>query len=209
MKLTIISANLGRFDKYVPSVEQMGKPEFLDITDKEFSLRSQAMTPRLQAKIPKCFGYQFAPGSELCLWVDASFALLRVDSAEWIIQQLGGNDLAVFRHPNRKTVGEEWEYLQDRANTGYMLKRYAGELKGEWEDNAPLYAAGVFIYRNIPAVWYLMKEWWYLISRYHVNDQLSLSTAIKRSGCAISVIDEDIYNCPYFTYTRTREYLNG
>jgi hypothetical protein len=170
------------------------------------------MTPRLQAKIPKCFGWQLVPGCDMYIWVDASFALLRSDAAEWICEQMDGAEIAVFKHPWRKTVEEELKFLEQRIGSSrsggrYLAKRYAHEMRGDWDNRAPLYAAGIFIYRNSRVIQDVMKDWWYYISRYHLNDQLSLSTAMNRNLCRRNVIDKDIYDNGYFTFTRTREWL--
>jgi len=215
MKIAIISANLGRFDKPIPWFDQVvpGAEVSTHIfTDSNFPPRDRAMTPRLQAKIPKCFGWQLVPDCDVYIWVDASFALLNQDAAAWMVEQLEDQEMVVFKHPWRKTVGEEWRFLekrigQSRSGGRYLAKRYAHEIKGDWDDNAPLYAAGIFIYRPTSIIRYVMKDWWYYVTRFHLNDQLSLSTVLNKYQCNWNVIDKNIYDNGYFTFTRTREWL--
>lgn len=210
MKIAIITANLNNFDKYIPWVEQDIPAEVFRYTDKNFPLRDRAMTSRLQAKIPKCFGWQLAPDYDIYIWVDASFAVLRPDAISWLVQKLGKSNMAVFKHPERETVADECKFLEERLRRSpYVFKRYRHELKGEWIESLPLYAMGIFTYRPTSEVKNALKEWWYFISRYHLNDQLSFPTALAMHNISVTRINEDIYNIPYFTFTRTREYLNG
>lgn len=218
MKLLIHSANLGNFDKPQDNVEQL-LPEGIDRidtfrwTDTNFPPRFNSMTPRLQARIPKMFAWQMKPDYDYYLWVDASCRLPREDSVKWFMEQLGGYDIAVFKHNKRNTVQEEADYLKDRLELEksgkkkpYVLPRYEGERIDDQlaavEPSAELYASTAFIYKNDTPARDLLTIWWLHTSLYHSIDQLSLPTAVEHSKADVKVIREDYLKCKYLEYTR-------
>lgn len=216
MKLLIYTANLNNFDKTQLNEEQLlpggiDSIEYWRCTDEDFPLRDKAMTPRLQARIPKMFAWQMKPGYDYYLWLDSSCRLAKEDSAKWFMEQLGQANIAVFKHPTRDTVQEEANYLKERLELEksgrkqpYVLPRYENEdTDGQLaavDPSAPLYASTAFIYKDSPLMQLAMKEWWYQTSRYHSIDQLSLPWAIK--GLKVNVIPDKYMECPYLEYTR-------
>jgi len=219
MKICAISANLGYFDPTVSWVEQRIPPastlKVFNLNDSDFPPRFNAMKPRLQARIPKMFGWRMFPGFDVYLWVDASCALLDSGSVWWFVTQLNDDyDIALFKHPDRKTIQEEAAFLKKKLgeNNQYITCRYAGEYLSSqmghilndpsgYEDNT-LYASTALVYRNTPAVQEMMKNWWIHTSTYHVIDQLSLPYVVKKSGIKVMEIEEDYLNIPWITYTR-------
>jgi len=215
-KIAVISANTGNFDKPVPYVPQSVPYHFYLFDDHNFPVRTRSMIPRLQARIPKCFGWQMVPGYDYYLWVDSSCALLDPDSIKWFVEQLGDRDFAFFKHPHRNTIGEEAAYLKKRLAMPdtYITSRYAGELIDEQmaeinDPELPLYASTAFIYRNTYGVQKALKEWWYHISRYHIIDQLGLPYALKQSNFkegsdlyGFNVIQENFMKIKYLSCVR-------
>jgi hypothetical protein len=219
MRVLYHSANLGAFDHYRPPVPQ-DLPAGVELgacvwTDETFPPRSCAMTPRLQARIPKLFGWQMNPGYDVYCWLDASFTFTRPDCLAWWLGQLGEADLALCRHPHRTSIREEADFVRAKLMAGsrYIHKRYAGELleqqMGEiLADTAyvddRLFATTILLYRPTEAVTALMQAWWYHTSRYHVIDQLALPWLLSRAGhgLTLKVIDQDIYHSDYMTLIR-------
>lgn len=221
MKIAIISANMGNFDPIVPYVKQSVDYDFHLFTDENFPPRHCAMTPRLQARIPKCFGWQMAPDYDIYIWVDASFSLQNPDSVIWLIEQVEYDEVAVLKHPMRNSIREEADYLKKRLEQEklgekepYVIKRYDNELVDEqlaevFADkryiDCILFASTVFVYRNSKHTQDMLKEWWYHISRYHCVDQLSFPYVLWKFGCSVHVIPTQHHNdfkIPYLTLTR-------
>jgi hypothetical protein len=196
--------------------------DFYEFTDKNFPVRHCSMTPRLQARIPKMFGWQMAPGYDYYVWVDASYALLHPDSVKWFIDQCEDVDIAVLKHPMRNTIQEEADYLKGRLlkekgnlkNDPYVTKRYENELideqldeirsDKEYVDNS-LFASTALVYHNTEKVRGMMKEWWYHTSRYHSVDQLSLPYVLFKFKCDVRVIPvshHHDFKIPYLTLVR-------
>lgn len=169
MKTAVISASLGEFD---------GDATF---TDENFPPR-KAIAPRLQAKIPKFFGWQLKPDYDYYIWHDGNIKLTKEDE-EYLIEQCQGYDMVVYKHHTRPNIRQEARYIRKglREQSTYLVERYSGEWtqeiydlieKEDYDDNL-LFMGGVFAYINSPAVQSAMKEWWYFTTRYSVFDQLA------------------------------------
>jgi len=214
MKIAVISANLGSFEKPTHHVEQSTPADYFLFNDENFPPRFNAMTPRLQARLVKMFMYQMKPGYNYYLWIDSSCILSHKDSIQWFMEHLGDNDIAVLKHPTRNTIGEEAEYIKERLalekageKAKYILPRYENELIDEQmaeinDASLPLYASTAFIYRNSYDIQNMMKEWWYGTSRYHIVDQIWLPHAIKQTRRHVSVIQDNFMKCDYIKPVR-------
>lgn len=167
-------------------------------TDQNFPPR-KGLTPRLQSKIPKCFGWQMVPGYEYYLWIDGNIELSE-EAVKYFLKEIQGFDLLVLRHPDRPNIRQEVRYTRKGINqqSQYMLDRYNGELHAELYEliendkdyvDDLLVIGGVFMYKNTPKVHQMLKEWFYYQCRYIVQDQLSFPYVIKKSGIKYKVLD--------------------
>lgn len=206
--IAIISANLGGFDKPEEVVKQGLQNDYFLFTDENFPLRNKAMTPRLQAKIPKFFGWQLKPGYDYYLWMDGNLKLTRPDSLEFFFNHCQGHDIVVLKHHRRPNIRQEARYLRKglREQSNYLVGRYAGEWGPEQIEEIGkdktfvddlLAIGGIFMYKNTPAVQAMLKEWWYFTSRYTVFDQLAFAYVLKTSGLKINALPIDYTQCDY------------
>jgi len=213
MKIAILTANLGDFDKPVDPVKQILPRgfvgEFHRFTDDNFPPVT-GLTSRLQYRIPKLFGWEMYPDYDIYIWLDASMSLLREDSASWLLEQLGNNDCAFFTHPWRETIKEEVDHIEDHLQRGksYIVNRYKNGLhkefleliqeeKGYKDDR--LLASNVFIYRNNTKMQEALQFWWFYQSRYFTCDQVQLPFALWETGVKVKEIYEDVFKCPYIS----------
>jgi hypothetical protein len=221
IKVAIITANLGDFDPVVEYTPQL-LPADIEMSvfrfhDENFPPRPHAMTPRMQARIPKMFGWQLVPNFDIYIWVDGSCAMLNNESVKWFVDAIRGTtDIVLFKHPDRKSIREEYEYLKQKIGEGnkYLCARYEGEFDDEqmavikadfqYTDDM-LYASTCFVYKNNRRVHQMLKEWWYHTSRYHIIDQLSLPYVVKNSDCVALSLDINVYAFQYLTYIRNKK----
>jgi hypothetical protein len=212
-KTVVVSASLGGFDKQFQNVPQSVPHDFHLFTDENFPPRDKSMSPRLQAKIPKCFAFELLPGYDAYLWLDGNLRFPHPESLRYYLDALEGYDLVVLRHPNRPNIRQEVRYTRKGINqqSNYILSRYPGEfLKEQYEviekdkryvDDL-LVIGGIFLYRNTPQVQAMLKEWFYYQTRYIVQDQISFPYVIKNSGVKYNVL-EDVYDqTPYLTHIK-------
>lgn len=219
-KIAVISASLGSYDKVTSYVAQSIAYDNFLFTDDNFPPRFNAMTPRLQAKIPKFFGWQMVPGYDYYLWLDGSFSLPHIDSVKYFYEMCRGYDIVVFKHNKRPDIRQEARYIrkgikQAGKNLGskYIIARYQNELLAEqmmeierdksFKDDL-LLTGGVFMYKNTPEVQKMFKEWWYHVSRYIVEDQISFPYVLKKNGLKINVLPLVFSESPYLYYESHR-----
>jgi len=209
-KIAVISANLGSFDKEDPHVPQSLAHDYFKFTDENFPPRFKAMTPRLQAKIPKFFGWQLAPGYEYYLWIDGNLSLSHPDALKYFYDQCQGHDIVVLKHPVRPDIRQEVRYTRKGLKQGslYFAGRYVNEqLKEQYDEiladkdfvDDLLVCGGIFMYRNTPEIRQMFKEWWYHVSRYIIQDQIAFPYVLKKSGVKINVRPDVYSNCPYLS----------
>jgi len=216
----ILSANLGSFDPELEWVRQKKWTNGMPISvarfnDSSFPPRDKAMTSRLQPGIVKMFGWQVMPGFDFYIWVDGSKTIISPDFGSFMMDELGSADMAIFKHPERKTVKEEYGFVKEKMAAGneYLLSRYKGEFLDEQyrviaEDrlfqDTRLFASTGFVYRPNARVKAAFKEWWYHKTRYLLHDQLALPYVLARAKVKVNVIDHSIYKFPHWEHTRKR-----
>jgi len=213
VKILAATANLGNFeapsDSFVP--QTVPNVDLHAFTDDNFPPIAD-MGPRAQYRICKTFTWQMVPDYDFYIWFDGSCAMDNPDSVKWYLEQLGEHDIAMFKHPWRKTIREENDYIEYRMNhdDNYLIDRYGNGLHKEqmaeidaddYTDDV-LYATTSFVYRNTPKVQEALKLVWYHISRYYTCDQLGWTYALWKAGLDIKVIPNNVFKMPYLTYLR-------
>lgn len=215
MRVAILSANLGGYDPPnawpTQRVSAGTHVEICRFTDDNLPPRPLAMTSRLQCGIPKWFGTDFAQ-ADVYLWIDASCAPTEI-AVSWFLAHLGDADIAVFKHPERATIKDEYEFIRDRMQRKgetYLNSRY----KGEWLEQQymrieranlewlPLYASTAFAYRPRTRVVSALHDVFTMKARYLLHDQLALSYCLHRHECLIHVIPDNYLKCEALTFTR-------
>lgn len=213
MSIAVLQANLDNFDLPIEPIEQNVPITFHRFTDGNF-LPIEGLTPRLQYRLCKMFGWQMVPDFNYYIWLDGVLTLGRPDSVEWLINQLGDNDIAFFRHPTRHSIAEEVQHLDDYLNRRkgtkrgqeYLIKRYRNGLHKEAFkviSQAPqfvddkLYASTAFIYRNTPEVQDFMTAWGLYQYRYYTCDQVILPFLLWFHQLKVKILDGTVDNSFY------------
>ena len=208
MKVAILQANLNNFDTPIDPVKQSVPSVFHRWTDENFP-PIMGLTPRLQYRIPKTHGWQMKPGYDFYVWLDGGWTFSKENCLEWYLKELGECDMAFFKHPNRNTINEEVEHIEDHLELGkpYISARYVNGLHreqlNEIEDTGykdrRLFASTMFIYRNTPKVQQMLKDWWYEGTRYFTCDQVVLPFLIYKHDIRVKTLSKHIYKNPYLT----------
>ena len=205
----ILTANLGDFDTAVdPTPQTTTIPyKFHRFTDKNFP-PIMGLTPRFQYRIPKMFGWQMYPSFDYYIHLDASVTLKRPDSLQYYLDQLGDADMAFFKHPQRSSIQEEVNHIDDyltrrrgtKRGQDYMIRRYENGLhKEQWADiqldkdfvDDKLYASTGFIYRDSERVRDALRLWFLHQARYFTCDQIALPYAVK--DLEVNTMNEPIF----------------
>ena len=197
VRQAVIQASIGDLDNPVTHVPQTVEADFHLITGE-----AKRLPARLEAKIPKFFGWQLKPNYEYYLWLDGNISLNHSQTLQYFLREIQGYDIVVIRHHRRPNIRQEVRYLRKglREQSIYLVSRYENELWKEQYETIQadkdfvddlLVIGGIFMYRNTPQVQAMMKEWWYHVSRYNVQDQISFPYVLKKSGIKIKVLDHD------------------
>lgn len=213
--IAVVSASLGGIDKPIQHEPQSIECDYYHFTDENFPPRDKSMTPRLQAKIPKMFGWQLKPDYEFYLWLDGNLRLSAPESLQYLLEAMEDYDIVVLKHPTHDTIHWEYRYnwrgLHSNAPSNYLRARYTNELLDEQYEvikSDPDYVddlmvnGGVFMYRNTPEVQQMFKEWWYHVCRYLVMDQLSFPYVLKKSGLKVNVLPDVFNDCMWLENVR-------
>jgi hypothetical protein len=220
MNIAVLSCILGNFDTPVDPVPQNIPVTFHRWSDENFPPIT-GLSPRFQYRIPKLFGWQMLPGYDYYIWLDGTFSFAREDCAQWFIDQLGDADIAFFGHPDRHSIKEEVEHIDDylnrRAGTkrgqDYLIDRYKNGLHKEqyaeiqkyaYADNR-LYASTSFIYKNNAQTRRFLEEWWAQQSRFYTCDQVVLPFLLDSYSLKVKTFNEHIYKTKYMSRVSTHK----
>ena len=208
MKIAVIQASLGGLDSPCKHEKQSLQHDYYLFDDNSLPPRHKAMTARLQAKIPKMFAYELKPNFEYYLWLDGNLTLNNQDTLKYFVEQIQGYDIVGLKHPRIPNVRQEIRYLRKglREQSKYLVARYDGEFLPEqttliqgdkdFVDDL-LLIGGIFMYRNTKEVQAMLKEWFFQVCRYNVQDQISFSYVLKKSGLKVNALDHDYRNWEY------------
>lgn len=220
MMVCLLVANLGGIDPDPRSnyVEQHLPAnwtfDFFYFNEANFPLRSSAMTPRLQAKIPKMLGWDIVPQYDYYIWLDSSFRIRNPDCVRWFVEQCAGYDIAVFNHNKRNSIRSEMMYMQNKMRQGdqYLVERYGSEpfetqverylLDPDFNDSS-LYAAGAFVYSKelVSRADNALKEWFHQTVTGSIQDQLSFPWVLSKYRARVKVLPLPIFDNPFIEYT--------
>lgn len=144
--------------------------------------------PRRNSRIHKLLIHKYVD-TEYSIWIDGNIRLLK--SPEEIIERyLKDHDFAVFRHPTRDCVFDEFIQcaklnLDDTETIIEQAKAYedAGFAK-----HKGLNECGILIRRHTPKVEAFNNAWWGEYTRYSRRDQVSFMFAAEKVGLRFNSI---------------------
>ena len=174
---------------------------------KVFTGENQFVQPVMDAKIYKVLSHLYVD-ADISVWVDGNiFPKLSVH--ELIDKYLpSGVDMAVFQHPYRNHLFEEFQALKYVERLRRSPKFMANILKQEQHYKAtgnmfaPMFECGFIIRRHNIDVEEFNNAWWAEICRWTERDQLSFSYLLgKFPDIKLAAIPGNIRNHPDFTYT--------
>lgn len=214
MRICLTTANLASIDGTTKKMPQQYLPEswILDVfqyDDNNFPPRMNALSPRLQAKIPRMLGYELHPGYDCYVWIDGSIILKDQNTIKYLVEGLGSNEMFLFRYPKRNSITEESRYVTDQISAGneYLKKRYGNEplleeiglyLSDKSFIDNKLFAAGCFVYNKSIIKKAFLSDWFYHNCRYSILDQLSLPYLLHKHTISYSCSELDIRKNMYF-----------
>lgn len=137
--------------------------------------------PRLDAKWWKLHPEAVAEG--VTIWIDGSLDVLSPTFPQTMENELGSDDLLLFRHPWRDCIYDE--AVASRAGAKYDGQPLEDQAAAYRADGHPehwgLMHGGCLVRRDTDAVRALDDAWWEEILRWTLQDQLSLPPVLRQS----------------------------
>jgi len=161
--------------------------------------------PVMEAKRPKVLSHLFYPDEPITIWTDAN-VWLNVTPEEATELLLGDADMALFSHPFRQTVWQEFGALreQKRFQIQWLQQQLKLQEEAYWRDglpeNTPLYECTVLIRRNTESVARAMDAWWSQITRWQWRDQVSLPYVLWKYKVKTAVHAINVREHPMFKH---------
>ena len=217
MHIVILSANVGGIDAHATHDPQMlpsgWTMSHIHFDDSTICARPLSLSPRMQAKVFKMCGFDYASDADLIIWLDSVYIISSADFVSWMVEQLGTGDICLMRHNVRSSIAAELAYTTKEILKGnsYFTTRYAGEPMAEQvasylADDAfkdeHLAAAGCFIYRNTKNMRAMLKDWMVECMKWTCKDQLSLPYVLHKHGIIPRWLNYSVFNCPHLRYMR-------
>lgn len=134
--------------------------------------------PRLAAK-----WHKLNPPPGVSVWLDGSMDVLSPDFPDEMERELGADDLLLFRHPWRDCIYAEAEASLRGAKYDGMpiLEQACAYRRAGHPEHWGLAHCGSLVRRDTPAIRDLNSAWWSEITRWTVQDQISLPYLLRRS----------------------------
>lgn len=164
----------------------------------------KCILPVREAKIFRILPWQFLD-YEYSIWMDGQMAIC-CNASDLVDKFLDGYDIALFRHPRRDCIYEE--YIADRAwhtyEPPFLSEKEEQKYKSEnFPEHDGLYETTIIIRKHSEKIKQFCKTWWAEISAFSSFDQCNFMYAARKHNLKINdMIPGTVWNNPYFNHKR-------
>ena len=153
---------------------------------------------RRNARRHKILSHEYFPDASITLWIDGSFDL-KVPVKHLVEKYLANSDIAVFPHPWRNCIYEEFDACcQWKLDHYWTMKKQVNRYRQEgYPSNNGLVATGIILRRNTEQMKKLNDMWWHEIEYGSVRDQLSFNYCLWKLGIEYTEIKGNILSSEY------------
>jgi len=146
--------------------------------------------PRMRAKYFKCNPHKELV-CDVSVWIDGSATIRHPSFEDWCIEQLGDNDIALIKHPERDCIYDEANYCQfmQKYQGVPVVEQVQEYQKQGYPAHAGLWACGLLIRRHNDRIKQFNRMWWRHNKKYTYQDQLSFPVCAKACELKISTIE--------------------
>lgn len=201
MTTALLTCNINSIDEVYVPVKQTVPYTLHYFTENNMPFPLPNMDARMKGKYLKTQFHKFIE-ADYYIWIDGSIEVRDENFIADCIALLKDNDLVMTKHPQRKNVFDELEYIIEQMRSGdrYLLKRYVKQplfteydfyKSEEMPSDHPLYQCSFFACKADMAP--LMNYWWDLIQQYSNFDQSQFAFASWKLGVKIAVVEGNDY----------------
>lgn len=197
-KITVYTVIIDDYDELKPPRIVEPGVRYICFTNKDYTcppweickVEKLYVDPRRSSRVQKIMSHLYI-NSEYSIYHDGSCSLTAKPS-DLVREFLKTTDLAMYRHPIRKSIYEERDVcvklgICSTTEIESQISRYKtyGIIPGLW-------SGGIIFRRNTEAVKKFNEIWWKEYSLGCIRDQIALPRAIMDSGIPIHTIQEII-----------------
>lgn len=199
MKIAVYTVIVGLYDMIKPiKTEFLQDADFFLFSDimgtnpgyKTISISKTHEDSRVESRKYKMLPNRYLPGYDYYLYLDGTMELL-ASPRKLVEKYLQDKNIAIFNHPYRKTLFEEFYYCyfwkpEIRKNMEEMMQFFLTEGVPE---ATPLTENGVILRRNTEETRTLDGFWWNIFEKFPTRDQLSLPYCLWKLGVGYNEFD--------------------
>ena len=209
MKIAVITANIGGFDKRHTMPEQDIEYDRYYIGDENCPYPAYKVDNRLKAKIFKMLAHKVWPDYEVYVWIDGNIRVKANDFISRMVKRLEGADVVISNHSERSSIYEEADFICDELKRGhkYLKARYsAHSIRSEVESFGKglkgLYWCGCFARGNNEKINKAFDDWYIDNTLWSYFDQNSFVYEVHRHDLKLNIIDwGDYYKNEHYEFT--------
>jgi hypothetical protein len=199
MKTIVYSAIYGDYDQ--PKAQPLKEKPILftdtsESTDWEVrKVFREEEHPRMKAKYFKCMPHQVLD-CDVSIWIDGTAIIKTPYFVDWCLEQLGDNDIALFKHPFRDCIYDEGNFCcnMPKYSNVPIIPQIMEYLRRGHPRKGGLWACGLLIRRHNDKVKKFNKLWWSHNKKYTYQDQLSFPVCVREAELRIGTIDMPQYD---------------
>lgn len=218
-KVRVITADFGdhisNYNYQLPhQITKKYEVEYICYTDQNTSSRLLSLHPRLKSKIPKMLDW-VENSADYYIWFDSKFKIRSNTLVDDVIDSLGDYDIQIFKHPQRKSIKSEIDFLEDemlRLNNNYLIDRYKGErIRSQYEFYVQdtnfidynFFSMGFFVYsKNLikNRDYNLLTDWFFHNCYWSIQDQISFPYLLHKHKTKYRTFDYQLFNNKYLKW---------
>lgn len=201
-KICLISAVFGGIDKPKVIPQQSVDVDVFQFTEENSPYPLASLNDRMKAKYFKTQMHVVKPGYDIYIWIDGKVQIDSKDFVKTIVEQLGDNDFAICKHPERNCIYEECDFIESEIKKGnkYLIERYKGlplrEEVGLYHNigikkKSGLYNGFIFACK-ISKTEQFLQDWWRACILFSYYDQFSLAFFVFKyfvEGNRLSILE--------------------
>lgn len=160
----------------------------------------QINNPVKKSRFFKIIGAEELKGYDYIIWHDGNIQI-NAEKIECMVEGLGSNFMAAFKHPHRDNVFDESKVCIKRNKDNFFLitvQLLVYMLNGV-SVKSNLFETGILVKNNkVKDDFYDL--WWNDVKKYSSRDQISLSYLVEKNHKKLSLLLGEGTNNPYSTY---------
>lgn len=196
INLVIYTAIFGNYDILKPPKIINPDVKYICFTDKIIEcppweivvVNPEFQDSRRENRKYKILSHKYFPGFEYSIYIDGNFIMMR-DLSKYVKKWLDNNDIAVLKHPKRRCLYDEAEYLILIGGEKEILRSQINRYKAEgYPKHNGLTANRLIIRKHTEKIKQFNEAWWNEVKNNSHRDQISFLFIMYKCKINYSII---------------------